>query len=321
MNSILIIGKGSSEYMSKEIKKIDTVEEAMLLYGEESQLVEAFKEAFEAGAKNIYLCNAYKYSDHLLIINSLINKEFSYIAPLFDFSDKFTSNDGKEFYLCEMYSSMIDNVGAIILTSSHARYYEDVQQFADDMNVKVSDFKIARSENLVNSENLCFVVNNLKNNKYANVILASILSLSDFKTYPKADIDNVYFDLNFNDFFGNECIFFTHNPLTGLNVNNLVNFLTKDDPKKFIPNNIISNIISKMLSMNEFEGSLFNAHKKIMIENKISNVISDISGTLVENAKLAYFDTIIESGCVTISSKILVKPYMYSEYFEITMGS
>ena len=68
-NALLIIGKGESEYKNKEIVKCESIDDAEYIYGENSNLTIAFKEAYEIGVTDIYLCNCYLFTDYILKAN------------------------------------------------------------------------------------------------------------------------------------------------------------------------------------------------------------------------------------------------------------
>lgn len=322
-DSMLILAKSRDEYLNKEIRLVKTIEEAEQLYGSESQLTEAFKEAMSVGNTNeIYLCNVYKYTDYVTVLKCIINQNFTYIVPLFDLLDKFKSINGESYFLAELYSNIIlDNTTEIILTEKHGDQYEDIQHFIDTINSKINVFKSKTYEKLVFGTNLCFVANNIKNKKYANVILASLLLQGNSNEYPGNYQGGTVFDLNGNDFNQNECIYFTEAIINGNRKtvpSNLVNFNSERDYYKFIPNNIVRRELLKRIDVSEFKGKSYSNHTKVIIENKIKSIISNAIGELIEDGLLISVDVnVLQNREVELSTRIKIKPFLFSEYISI----
>ena len=224
-NSILILGAADTNYKENIITKFNSLLEVEDCYGDNSDLTLAYKEAISLKAENIYLCNCFKVTDYITIINTLIDIDFEYIVPLFSFSDSFTTSDNNHMYLSEFYSNMLsDNISQLIITEKHASLYENIDSYIKTMNLIANNFKSHCFNKLYNGENLSFVLNNLQNYKFANVVLASILSLTNLKYYPMVNVGDVVFDLNENDFYGNEIAFYSYNNLTNTTIENFKNF-------------------------------------------------------------------------------------------------
>ena len=321
--SILIIGKGNSEFKENEVIKCTTIDEVEYLYGQESQLTEAFKESYKIGARDIYLCNCYRYTDYISILTSITNQEFAYITPLFDFSETFISEEGKNIYLAELYSNILsDRLSQIILTDKHASLYENLQHFLDSMNSINYDFKKSTFEKLEYGSNLCFVLNILKDYKFANVALASILVQNDFKEYPQKDIGDVVFDLNNLDVFRQELIYFAYNDLSKTTIENFLNYDPVNEPEKFVPNNIIKQRILRALDFSEMAGSIYNPYKKIIIENKANEIMNQFVGNIIETFKVQQIQAVTipeEPNTIKIIIYITFKPYNSIEELDVIL--
>lgn len=321
--SLLIIGKGNSEFKENEVMKCTAIDEVEYLYGQESQLTKAFKEAYKAGARDIYLCNCYKFTDYISILNIIANQEFAYITPLFDFSETFVSNEGKSIYLAELYSNILsERLTQIILTEKHASYYEDLQHFLNSMNNINYEFKKSTFEKLEFGSNLCFVLNNLKDYEFANVALASILVQNDLKEYPQKDLGDVVFDINNLDVFGQELIYFAYDNLAKTSIENFLNHHPEKVPEKFVPNNIIKQKILRELDFSEMAGSIYNPYKKIIIENKANQIMSSFVGRIIENYKIKRIQAVKvpdEPNTIRIIIYITFRPYTSIEELDIIL--
>lgn len=319
--SMLILAKAKDEYLNKEIKLVKTIEEAEHLYGTNSQLTEAYKEAKAVGTHDIYTCNIFKYTDYVAILKSITNYNFTYIVPSFDLLDKFKSLNGKTYFLAELYSNvLLEQVTGIILTGKHADEYEDIQHFVDTLNSDIGTFKKNTYEKLIFGTNLSFVANNLKNKKFANVILASMLLQSSKKEYPILK-EKAIFDLRSADFEYNECVFF-NNCFSSTDYAvpaNLINFSTEDNYYKSILNYEVVKELLERLDMSEFKGRAYSNHTKVMIENKIKSIISESVGELIEDGLLLSVDVNVTGEReIELSSKIRIKPYHFLQYIDIS---
>jgi hypothetical protein len=149
-NALLIIGKATTEYKNREIIKVNTSDDAEYLYGSDSDLTKAFKEARDVGVKNIYLCNCYLFTDYINVLMTIASTEFAYICPLFNFSETYVTNSYKEVYLCEMYSNIIgEKLTQLIFTDKHASLYENIEQYLKEMKVV---YKRLKGDWIVESE-------------------------------------------------------------------------------------------------------------------------------------------------------------------------
>lgn len=320
-NSILIIGKGESEFKNKEILKANYISEVEYNYGSNSELTLAYKEAVKIGSKNIFLCNCYKFTDYIEIIDYIGREEFSYIVPLFNFSETFTLDNNKSMYLCEFYSNMLsENITQLFFTDKHASLYENLDHFVTSTNVIVNTFKDETMTKLIKGDNICFVLNSLIEYKFANVALASIISQSDLKNYPKMNIGEVTYDINSNDIYELEVTYFAYDSISKTTIENFLNFNEKNSPEKFVQVNLIKQKIFKSFDFSSFTGKLLNPYMRISLENKVNTVMNTHIGTLIESFNIEDIRYISnEDNTVVIYILLNIKPYNSIEELNITM--
>ena len=320
-NSILILGAADTNYKENIITKFNSLLEVEDCYGDNSDLTLAYKEAISLKAENVYLCNCFKVTDYITIINTLIDIDFEYIVPLFSFSDSFTTSDNNHMYLSEFYSNMLsDNISQLIITEKHASLYENIDSYIKTMNLIANNFKSHCFNKLYNGENLSFVLNNLQNYKFANVVLASILSLTNLKYYPIVNVGDVVFDLNENDFYGNEIAFFSYNNLTNTTIENFKNFKYKAAPEKYVLIHLIKQKVLRSLNLDEYKGKLFTPYLQIALSNSINSIMQKHVGNIIESYQLGDIDYIKEKdNTVTIYLNINIKPYNSIEEINIRL--
>lgn len=320
-NSILIIGKGDSEFKNKEILKAISISDVEYNYGKASDLTSAYKEAVAIGAINIYVCNCTKFTDYIDIIDYICKEEFTYIVPLFNFSETFTLENNKVMYLCEFYSNRLsESITQLFITDKHASLYEDLDHYLKNMNSIITTFKKDTMTKLINGSNLCFILNTLTKYKFANVALASILTQSDLREYPKMDIGEVVFDLNNYDLYGQEATYFSYDNISKTTIENFLNFNKNNSPEKFVPVNLIKQIILRSMDFSSFKGKLFSPYMRISLENNITSIMRVHVETLIESYKLQDI-RFVSNADHTVSIYILltIKPYNSIEELNMTM--
>lgn len=320
-NSILLIGHGETEYCNKKILLCKTSEEVEYNYGSSSDLYIAYKEARQITSCDIYTCNCFLFTDYIDILDK-INEDYGFICPLFKFSE-FYKNFEKKVYLAKLYSNIIsDRISQIFFTDTHASLYENLEQFVEDMSNINNNFKKSHMT-LLHGENLGFVLNILKNYKFANVVLASILEQADLRYYPQKDLGDVVFDLCNNDFFGQELIYFNYNSLTNTTIENLLNYMSKPCPEKFIPVHLIVQKIKKALRFEKFKGKLFNKYTQIQIEDELIEIMNSFVDVLIQSYSVNKIDyqKISDGNEIVIKIKfdLTIEPYNSMEQFDFSL--
>ena len=285
--NVLLIGKGSSNKEAKTIVNPVEVKYAKQLYGEDSELCQAYKIAKEiTNDINIYTVNCLLFTDFIEIIDDLIHYNFDFIVPLdIHLRDTFVNPiTNKITHFAAYYLERLgytENKTVLVMTDHESHLYDDIDQYINDMKIIHNDFCKVNND-IINSygNNLVFVLNNLLNNKFANVILAASLSSCEFSEYP-ADINiPTYFDIDYLDLksYNNIC-FYKYHPITNkTSIEQLYNFRpTNDIYKKVLIDMLIKYVVSH-LDLSEFHGLLFNPYVKVQIDIKVTKIMNEMLG-------------------------------------------
>ena len=169
--NIILLGSGSTRNERCNIINPSTIDNAAYLYGEDSQLYKAYKDAYSiTNMPNIYTVNCYTLDDYINIISKIVQYDFNFIVPLgINFREiLYSSNTNEEKY----YSSIVleamyqtESLSTLIMTDYHASDYEDIDYYLTDQKNIVSKF-ISKNNNydiLNNSgSNLIFTLNMLE---------------------------------------------------------------------------------------------------------------------------------------------------------------
>ena len=318
-NSILILGPADTNYKNLEIEYYEDISIVESIYGKNSDLTIAFKEAKEIGAPKVFLCNCYYFNDYVQFLDE-ITVEFDYICPLFFFSDFCKTNFKKKVYLAQLYSNIISNNSHIFLTEKHASLFSDIEHFEKNMKEIYNSFNNTILPASINGENLNFVLNNLQKYKFANVILASIIVQNSLKEYPTKDVGEVVFDINNSDFFGKDIIYFSYNDISKTTVENFYNLRCVNDYEKYMPIHLVLTKIRKSLNLDEYRGSYLTSYTRIQIEKRIVEILNSFIGNTIEYYTLdniAYEAT--KSHEIIITVYLTVKPFNSIEDFSFSL--
>lgn len=311
-NSILILGKGETEYKSLKITYPSSISDVENNYGKYSELTEAYTEAVKAGATNIFLCNCYRFTDYVDALDLIAQNDFAFVCPLFKFSTTFINPDThKEMYLAELYSAAAENsFSNIIISDLHASLYEDLSQYLKAMKLINYRFKETTYGRLVNGQALAFTLNMLNDYKYSNIALSALIAESSLRNYPQKDLGEVVFDITNNDVFDHEFIYFAYNNLTKTTIENLQNYHEETVPEKMLLISIIKNRINMSLDYEDYTGKLINSYTKISLDNYTRKVMSSHIGTLISNYNILKIDYIkVDEGQINIDIYMSIKPY------------
>ncbi len=224
--NILILGSAKTRNERNNIINPINPNIAKDLYGEDSQLYDAYKTAYDiTQTPNIYTVNCYTLDDYINILGNVIQYDFNFIVPLgINFREILYSSDTNEE---KYYSSIVleamyqtESLSTLIMTDYHASDYEDIDYYLTDQKNIVSKF-ISKNNNyniLNNSgSNLIFTLNMLEGIEKANVIIAALLSINDSSKYidpinykPIYDIDShdlpSYCNYVYFKYFANKCL-------------------------------------------------------------------------------------------------------------------
>ena len=286
-NSILIIGKGSTDYGLNDIVKPSGSWEMNNLFGD-SDLTNAYADAIRSGASNVFVMNCYKTTDFVNAIDLIKNYNFAYITPVgINLSDTFYSSvDKKQMYYGEYYLKELSNYisSLIIFTDEHASLYENIDHFLNDMHSKVENFKEQSLYILKNyGRNMAFCLNNIKNKSYANVVLASKMSQAIVGNHPEEVSYEAIFNIDEEDINIDEIAYFKNNMHVGTTVENLKNFRTNLDANKIIPIDAVIKHIERTLDTSFVLGKLYSQHVKMTLYDYIDLFFRKLIGISIEN--------------------------------------
>lgn len=290
INSILIIGPAATENKLNEIYKPYNTKNMTDIYGD-SKLTYAYYDAVNSGATNVFVLNVFKTTDYIDCIDLIKHYDFSYIVPInLNLSDKFYSERySKDMYYAEYYlKEFSDNVNSqIIFTDSYAEYYENISAYLEDMHLKVNKFKEDCYYLLTNyGKNLLFCLNNLVTSNNANVVLASALAETIPGNYPDAINLKAIFDLNSNDIYLNEIIYFKNNDLINTSIENLKNFEINSNPNKLVTINAVIRYIEKSIDLNNIIGKYYNEYLKIYVLDSLNTMFRKMININIRDFKI-----------------------------------
>lgn len=286
-NSILIVGKGSTDYGLNDIIKPSNSWEMSNLFGD-SELTNAYTDAIRSGAENVFVMNCYKTTDFIDAIDFIKNYNFAYITPIgINISDTFYSTAyKKQMYFGEYYLKELSNYTSslIIFTDEYAGLYENIDHYLNDMHVKIDDFKEQCHYILTNyGRNIAFCLNNLKNKSYANVILASKLSQATIGNYPDGVSYEAIFEIDEEDIYIDEIAYFKNNVHVDTSIENLKNFRTNSDANKIIPIDMVIKHIERTLDTSFVLGKLYSQHVKMTLYDYIDLFFRKLMGVSIDN--------------------------------------
>lgn len=319
-NSIIIIGKGDSEFKNLKITKPENIAEAEEMYGEDSDLTKAYIEAKKVGATEVYLCNCFSFTDYIKALELISQNDFAFVCPLFGMSTTYIDpSTGKEIYFAELYTAALQNsFSNLLLTEKHAALYEDLDHFLNNMKSVNYKFKNKVTDRLINGQSLAFVLNNLENYKYANVVLASIISNSTLRHYPQQNLGKVVFDIEKIDTIDHEFVYFAYDILAGTTIENLLNYNYKNNADKLLLISIIKNRINMELDYEQFTGDLVNAYTKLKLDAYTKDVLNSFVGVIIENYNILDIEYIKSNpGEININIYLSIKPFASIESIDM----
>lgn len=289
-DSILIIGKGKDEKNLNDFIRPTGRNDMREIYGD-CELTSAYEHAFAHGARNIFVMNCYKTTDFIESMSFASNYNFAYVVPIgIKLSDKFYSIDyQKEMYFAEYYLKEFSKHtnSTIIFTDEHARLYENIDHFMGEMHRKVLAFKDQSKYILEESgRNLAFCLNNINSVSYSNVILAAKLCSINIGEYPSnIDLDAI-FDLDSEDIYSDEIIYFKNNYHTKISIENLKNFRVVNDANKLIVIDRVIKYIEKTIDTSFVVGKLYSQYVKMNLHDYLDMFFRKLIGFAIRNYQI-----------------------------------
>lgn len=310
-DSLLIIGKAANEYKLNDFTKPNSYSEMKSKYGD-SDLTTAYLDAYNCGAKNIFVMNCYQTTDFIDCMDFIRYYNFSCVIPIgIRMSDVFyDSISNKEVYYAEHYLNNFSSFtnSLIIFTDNHASEYENIDHFINNMNYIISEFKSRCNYTLeLNGRNLAFCANNLENIKFANVVLGAYITSADIGTYPETSNITAIFDMYKEDFLSNpEIVYFRNSLHTETSIENLNNFrITKDAVKILCIDRVIKHI-ERTLDTSFVVGKLYGQYIEMILHDYLDTFFRALLNTKINNYTIkqikfvketstnGYMETVIE---------------------------
>lgn len=286
-NSILIIGKASSNNLSGELIRAKNIDDIKNAYGE-SDLAKAAQYVLSL-KDEVYLYNTYESEHYIDIVKKFNHYDFNYIVPIgINITDQFYNKYlNKKMTYAEFYLDNLpqDSNSIIIMTDKHAELYEDMDDYM--LTTENNLFNIKTNAQDIDSSkwtNLVFVCNMLTNVEYSNVVLATQLAITRPGKYPQDITHTASYDYDTFDIASNDICYYKNNLLNRYtSVENLVNMRNNDDVYKSILIDIVLKYIKRNLKLDKYRGTSFNSYTKIQIANDIKRFMNPISGDIIKN--------------------------------------
>lgn len=312
-NSLLIIGKASDERFLNEFRYPAGVSDMRRIYGD-CELTDAYIAAANTGLENIFVMNCFKTSDVPTGLSFALNYNFSFIV----FSDIYLSHSfystkygGRMYYAEYCMKEGVNSNTVFIFGEEHAGLYEYMDNYIDDMNKKLSEFKNKNNMLLdVYGSNLAFILNCLEDNPLSHITVAAIIANSDIGSYPTNIPGAAVFDFDYDDIAIPEMIFLKNNHIVGVSIENLNNFRTEKDAKKKIEIDRVIKYIERNLEFSEVKGRLYNKYVVMNIYDKLDIFLKEmIKGAIVDYSikNISFVPTELRSGYIRIEMSIIPK--------------
>lgn len=332
--NILILGKANTQKERREIINPRGLNNAEKLYGLDSELYLAYKQCQSiTNNYNVYTANCLTYSDFMNVMSLVLHYNFSYIVPIgLKMEDTFfNENSNKYEYFIDYFMYLIEecqSLSTIIMTSDHAKDHDTMDKFINHYNTVLNDYykhtaKDNDNYNLYkkNGSDIIFLLNNLVNCQYANVILAAQLATENYSIYPKDAKFETYYDIYNTDVKNKSYAYHKYNYLTKeVSIENLVNMrLYEDIYKNALIDNMIKSVF-RILDFDEYKGKLYNAYIKLQVERKANTILNKLKGTYFKNYEIknvGFVKTNETSGYIYI--ELLIMPYGFMEYIDVVM--
>ena len=326
--NILIIGDGGSNAKQRTIINPISITNAEKIYGNGS-LFKAYKIARETtNDDNIYTVNCPLYTDFIEIIDSLVHYNFDFIVPINIYlRDTFINPvTNKVTYFGAYYLErlgMTENQTTLVMTDYPSDLYDDIDKYLDEMRYVYDVFQ-NKNIDILNQygNNMTFILNNLKNNPYSNVLMAASLSVCDFSSYPVNISVATNFDIDYIDLetHNSICFYKYHQAQGTSSLEQLVNLRAVDDIYKKVLIDILVKYVVKKLDLSEFNGTLYNPYVKVQIDTKVTKIMNELSKTAFKDYKIksiAFRKTGIGVGNIIID--VSITPYSLLENINILL--
>lgn len=284
-NSLLIIASGSDKDEGK-IEKLTPTEIKSKHYG--THLYNAYQTAYEIGVNNIYVVNIRTFTGYIDIIRTLMHYSFTYIVPVgIKISDTFVNKQtGKRSNFLNEYINTISKTtnSVFMYTDEHASLYEDIDDYLVDQYKKIEYAKNLVVDRKELSKH-CFVLNNLVQYPYSNVVLASAILSTKVGSYPLMDFGETVFDLNDFD-VSYSTVYFKNNTNIPSSIENAVNLRDEPDAYKDLLVQRVINYIKQDLDLSKYRSMLYTARVRMSVYEKARDYFISITGSIIRDFQI-----------------------------------
>lgn len=322
--TMLIIGKDTNRHAVNVIKYYDSLPKVLHDYGD-SELSKGFEDAKKFSAPHVFLLNVINEHDYIDLVTVLKQYDFAYIVPLNIYISDYFHDKNRNEQKIHYGRDYIERASAynnslFIMTDKHASLYEDMDHFLDEMKAHVRAIRSTITMG-VKAKNFAFVANNLRGYSMSNVVLASILTASDYGDYPAMKREQVIFDIDSFDIGDDEIIYFKQSELVGTTVENLVNFEKNAPILKSIFVDRIINYILRTLDLSDVAGRNYSVYQKIRAEKMLELYFDELKGWLLRDYQIESIEFIKESvGAGVLECTITVWPKSTTEKYALLIG-
>ena len=318
--AILLIGIGPNHYKVNEIVEINSnnLTSVANAFGAQSCFYRAAREIYTLSSPNVYILNLDTWEDlknHQEELNDLM---FDYICPLDLYLD---DSYYDEYYQKTLFYSQLllllihRTISTVIMTGRHATGFEDLDSFLEEENTRINRAEI-RFSNL-NKKNIIYIANNLSSYSYANAVLASVLSNTDYAEYPAANFGPAYFDIDYSD-VKNQLAYFKNNTITGTTIENLVNF-DNDYILRLVPvYKIIKYFYFHKPDQDKFIGKTYTDYRKLKIQEETENFLNNLVDWIIYKYRiLSITDISNKDGSVDVLLRYEIWPKFTTESYKV----
>ena len=333
-NNILLLGSAHTNEERCNILNPRGLDNAKILYGENSELFAAYKQCFSiTKAYNIFTVNCQTYSDYMKIMDLVLHYNFSYVVPMgLKIEDTFYNEKSKQYeYYIDYFMYLIEKYQCrttIIMTNAHAKDYYDIDDYLYYSN-KILDgyFTHTKKDNdnytlyRKNGSDIIFVLNNLVDVQYANAVLAAQMSIENYSQYPQNVVYKTYYNIDSLDVNNKSYAYHKYNYLSNTtSIENLVNMRLYEDVYK---NALIDSMIKatfRKLDFDQYKGRLYNAYVKLQVERSAKSTLDSMKGIYFKNYEIKNIGFVkTESSAGYIYIELLIMPYGLMEYIDVVM--
>ena len=327
--NLLIIGSANNSSYSKIITNPMNFDAAVAIYGKNNPLVDSYKLAFDITKDtNIYLVNCPMITDFIEIIDTIMHYDFNYIVPIDIYIDDTFINPITEqkTYFCDYYMErlgLLESLSTLIMTDRPSYLYESIDAYLLQLK-KAFKAYYNKSEYLLEKfgSNMVFVLNNLENIYYSNVILAALLSQNTFVEYLDSVPFKTHFDIDGFDLNNINFSYFKHHKANNTcTVENLKNLRTTDDIYKWVLIDETIKYVIRHLDLDEFRGRFYSPYVQLQIQTRIKSIMNNMQGVIFNQffiESIRFIKTEPTAGYINIHLSIV--PFGTVEKINVVMG-